>query len=233
MPSRRNCLTCEIHGSECFCSLSNDALAGLRSLGRSLELDAGERVLHEGYAADSVYVLCRGRMKLVASSPQGRLLLVRIAGPGDVLGLAAALQGTEHHATAEALEPCELKAVPRAAFLEFMDRFHDASRNAAVSVAMDYESAVLSARRLALSSSAAARLAHTLLEWGRMGQGQEPGSSIEFRMPLTHEELGTMAGLSRETVTRVLSRFRREGLVEQEGERMVLPRPGELESRYR
>jgi CRP-like cAMP-binding protein len=65
-----------------------------------------------------------------------------------------------------------------------------------------------------------------------MGGVAAPGSAMSFRMPLTHEELGNMAGLSRETVTRTLTKFRREGLVEQKGERMVLPDPAAMEERY-
>ena len=54
----------------------------------------------------------------------------------------------------------------------------------------------------------------------------------DFERPLTHEELGCMAGLSRETVTRTLTRFRREGLVEQLGQRIILPRPAAMAARY-
>ena len=70
-----------------------------------------------------------------------------------------------------------------------------------------------------------------LLDWGKMGDNPS-GSPISFRMPLTHEELGNMAGLSRETVTRTLTKFRNDGLVEQHGERMVLLNPAAMELRY-
>ena len=82
---------------------------------------------------------------------------------------------------------------------------------------------------LALSGSASSKLASVLLEWGRMGGG---AGALEFRMPLTHEELGNMAGLSRETVTRLLAKFRREGMVKQKGETMALPQPEVMERKY-
>ena len=81
--------------------------------------------------------------------------------------------------------------------------------NLAEAVAREYETAVLSARRLALSGSAAGRLASVLLEWGRrsadvewsLGMATEKNDEValRFRMPLTHEELGTMARISCET----------------------------------
>jgi CRP/FNR family transcriptional regulator len=193
-------------------------------------VEAGERVLREGFAPDHVYVVCHGTIKLTTSSRDGRLLLLRIAGPGDVLGLAAALKRSRYEATAETLETCQMKAIPRTQFLLFMQEFQAVSRNSAVAMAREYESAVLSARRLALSGSAAAKLASVLAEWGELilageheNEALRTGNEVRFHMPLTHEELGHMAGISRETVTRVLSVFRRDGLVRVDGNSMVLP----------
>ncbi|HEY0162194.1 MAG TPA: Crp/Fnr family transcriptional regulator [Edaphobacter sp.] len=229
VPARRNCLDCTASKTDCFCSLTNEALLELRSAGRNLHFDEGERLLHEGHTSESVYVICSGRAKLTASSPDGRLLIVRLAGPGDLLGLAAALKDRHQNISAEALEPCEVKSIERNEFLRFMEHFNDAGRNAVVSVALEYENALLSARRLALSSSAAGKLASVLLDWGRMGH-IAGDKAMEFRMPLTHEELGSMAGISRETVTRLLAKFRSERLVEQKGEQMILLSPNGLEA---
>lgn len=229
VPARRNCLDCAVSKTDCFCSLTNEALSELRSTGRNLLFEEGERLLHEGHASESVYVICSGRAKLTASSPDGRLLIVRIAGPGDLLGLAAVLKGQRQNVSAEALEPCEVKSIERSEFFRFMEHFRDAGRNAIISVALEYENALLSARRLALSGSAAGKLAGVLLDWGRMGH-VAGDKAMEFRMPLTHEELGSMAGLSRETVTRLLAKFRRERLVDQQGERMTLLSPAGLEA---
>lgn len=64
-----------------------------------------------------------------------------------------------------------------------------------------------------------------------MGHG-EAAARLEFAMPLTHEELGTMAGPSRETMTRLLSEFKREGLLELQDGRIVLPQPKKMEALY-
>ncbi|MGI4758336.1 MAG: Crp/Fnr family transcriptional regulator [Janthinobacterium lividum] len=194
-----------------------------------MRLGPREHVLSEGFAPDHVYVVCHGTIKLSTSSSDGRLLILRIAGPGDVLGLAAALKRSRYEATAVTLETCQLKAIPRTHFLLFMEEFQAVGRNSAMAMAREYQSAVLSARRLALSGSAAAKLAGVLAEWGELivaGEHEsEPEGNcgeVRFAMPLTHEELGHMAGISRETVTRVLSAFRREGLLYMESGSMVL-----------
>ena len=168
----------------------------------------------------------------------GGLLLLRLAGPGDVLGLASAVKGTAYEATVEALEECEVRVIPRREFVEFMNKFPEAGWNSTETIAREYGSVVLSARRLALSGSATAKLARVLLDWGRTSVRQMAGRNanaktsdveLRFRMPLTHEELGQMAGISRETTTRILSRLKREGLVIVEGERMLLPSPERME----
>jgi CRP/FNR family transcriptional regulator len=231
--SERSCLTCVVRGPDCFCTLGPEALRELDVSGSRLRFAAGESVLREGYSAGRVYVVCRGKIKLTASSAEGRMLLLRIAGPGDVLGLAAALKDAKQQVAAVALEACELKAMDREEFFRLMDRFKDVSRNAARSVALEYEGAMMSVRRLALSGSAARKLMDVLLECGRVNEGDMGSEAIEFSMPFTHEELGNFAGLSRETVTRMLSKFRREGLLEQEGGRMILRHPARMKALYR
>jgi CRP/FNR family transcriptional regulator len=218
-----------------------DALRQLDRMGTQVMFGEGERVVEEGDDPEQVCVVCKGVLKLTTSSAEGRILLLRLVGPGDVLGLAAALKGTKYEATAEALEECEVRVIGRGDFLDFMAKFQGVGTNSAETIAREYETAVLSARRLALSASAAGRLAGVLLDWGRMSlrksavvdEPQPKGdTALRFRMPLTHEELGNMAGISRETTTRVLTKLRREGLLELDGERMVLPVPSRLERLY-
>jgi CRP/FNR family transcriptional regulator, cyclic AMP receptor protein len=209
-------------------------------MGTQVVYGEGERVVEEGADPEQVCVVCKGMLKLTTSSTEGRMLLLRIVGPGDVLGLAAALKGTQYEATAETLEECEVRVIGRAEFLGFMEEFQGVGANSAETVAREYEAAVLSARRLALSGSAAGRLASVLLEWGRRSARKSAvddtpkkgEAALRFRMPLTHEELGNMAGISRETTTRVLSKLKGEGLIELEGERMVLLLPSKLERLY-
>ena len=235
MPTR-SCLNCAVRGPQSFCSLSTLAILEMEAIGNYLCLDAHTTLLHEGFSADRVFVLCSGRVKLCASSPDGRLLLLRVAGLGDVLGLASLLRGENslYRVTAETLEPCEVKSIARAQFIRFMDSSHEVSHAASSAIAREYDSVLLSARRLALSSSAAGKLASALLDWARLGvsPGLNPNAPLTFLMPLTHEELGSLAGLSRETVTRLLGKFRREGLIEIADTQMVLRKPAQLESLY-
>jgi CRP/FNR family cyclic AMP-dependent transcriptional regulator len=215
------------------CSFSSIVLRDFHSIGVSSHREARAILIREGFPADHLLIVCSGSVKVTSASTEGRLLLLRVAGPGDILGLAALRENTLYRVTAETLAPCIIKSIPRTDFVHFMGTHADVSRITALALAREYNSALLTARRLALSTSAAGKLASALLDWARMDDldnrlvaGNLP---ISFLMQLTHEELGSMAGLSRETVSRLLTRFRREGLINQTNDRMTLIQPEKLQ----
>jgi CRP/FNR family transcriptional regulator len=217
-------------------TLSGAVLRDFHSIGTCRQYKAQEVLIREGFPADHLLIVYSGRVKLVTSSTEGRLLILRIAGPGDFLGLAALLQKALYFVTAETLEPCIIKSIPHADFTRFMTTYPDVGYSIVHALAREYSGAVLTARRLALHTSAAGKLASTLLDLARVDElDNSPAQTnlpISFPMPLTHEELGSMAGLSRETVSRLLTRFRREGHVHQIHDRMTLNHPNQLETRY-
>ncbi len=233
----RNCLNCSILDTQSFSTFSADALRDFDFLGICRHYEPRAVLFREGSPADHLLIICAGRIKVTASSSNGRLFLLRVATPGDIIALAALQEHAIHRVSAETLSPCTVKSIPRADFIRFIESHTDASRITALAIAREYNSAVLSARRLALHTSAAGKLASTLLDWARTDGGSHSPTPadlpISFHMQLNQEELGSMAGLSRETVSRLLTRFRREGLVDQSDHQMTLNNPGRLEARYR
>jgi CRP/FNR family cyclic AMP-dependent transcriptional regulator len=218
------------------CTFSSAVLRDFHSIGISRHRETRAVLIREGFPADHLLIICSGSVKVTAASTDGRLLLLRVAGPGDILGLSALHKDTLYRVTAETLAPCTIKSIPRVDFVRFMETHADVSRITALAIVREYNSALLTARRLALSTSAAGKLASALLDWARMGDlDNSPARSnlpISFLMQLTHEELGSMAGLSRETVSRLLTRFRREGLINQNHDCMTLNEPAKLETLY-
>jgi CRP/FNR family transcriptional regulator, cyclic AMP receptor protein len=210
-----------------FCNFAPEALAEFDSLGLPVTFEPGDQVYAEGSLVESVYVLCTGRVKLSAVSQQGKTLILKIALPGDVLGLAAAISSQRHEVTAEAIGPVEVKAVAKAEFVRFLAKHGEASLHAAQALSQECLTSFYDVRRLALSSSMAGRLAGMLLEWARVPARGEV--SMRFTMALTHEELASLIGTSRETVTRLISRFKRENLIQVHGATMHILAPEKLE----
>src|SRR5712691_10142076 len=81
------------------------AIAGFDRISHRKLYPKGSVLFVEGHAARGVYVLCAGRAKLSITSAEGKKLIVRIARPGDLLGIHAALTGHSYEATAETLAP--------------------------------------------------------------------------------------------------------------------------------
>jgi len=205
------CLGCEHRTLRMFCNLSDAALNDFDRLGQHLEVKTGTQILHEGDPAESVAVICDGQVKLSCTSRQGRTLILKIAVPGDVLGLGAVMSRTSYETTAEAIVPTVLKRVAASDFLLFLEKHGQASLHAAQSISNEYKTVFFDARRLALSPTAAGRLASVLLDWGRNACCGK--SELRFRMALTQEDLSNFAGTTRETVSRTLNSFQKDKLI--------------------
>ena len=125
------CLTCELRASRTFCNLHQDALLKFAGVGEQLLLEGGVTIYREGTASSGVFVICTGQVKLSCTSKAGRTLILKIAKPGEVLGLGSVLSGTRHLLTAETLQPSELKSVSREEFLPFLENHAEAGFHAA------------------------------------------------------------------------------------------------------
>jgi CRP/FNR family transcriptional regulator len=211
-----------------FCSLGPEALADFETLGTHTMLPRGATLFQENAPSQGVFVICTGQVKLSCTSREGRTLILKLAVPGDVLGLGAVISESKYEVTAETAQPTEVKSIRREEFLQFLKKHGEASMHVAKALSEEYKSAFFDARRLALSGSTAGRLAGVLLEWGRA----ESCGKAEMRltMALTHEELANLVGCSRETMTRMLGRFKREKLIRMNGVSIHIPSPERLEA---
>jgi CRP/FNR family transcriptional regulator len=209
-----------------FCNLSGEALQRFDAMGMQIAFPGRAVVFEEGQNANCVFVVCSGQLKLSTTSREGRTMILRLAGAGDVLGLSATLNNQPYEVTAETLEPTQLKSVRRNEFLDFLESNAEIGQNTARTLAREYREVFLDARRLALSGSAAGRLGRLLLEWANTAACGKP--ELRFTMALTHEELANMAGISRETVTRLLNQFERDHLIQRRGATMTILGPEKL-----
>ena len=222
-----NCLNCPQACKHPFCNLGEKSLSFLEVNSIPMEYRRGNILFREGDECSAVFVICSGRVKISASSREGRTFILRIAGPGDVLGMDSALQADEYEVTAEAIEPTEVRVLRTNLFKQMVQEFADASLGAAKALAKDYRAVFDEACRIALPGSPAGRLARLILDWAADAKYTSLQSSVA--MPLTHEELASMTATTRETVTRTLGRFRKEKLISIRGVALTVLQPQALE----
>jgi CRP/FNR family transcriptional regulator len=118
----------------------------------------------EGQAPRGVFIIARGRAKLTTSSADGKAALLRVAEAGDIVGLPATISGQPYEVTAEASEDLQVKFIRRADFLQVLAQNGEACLKVAGMLALIYHSAYREVRYLALSHSAAQKLAGFLLD---------------------------------------------------------------------
>jgi CRP/FNR family transcriptional regulator len=204
-----------------FCDLPPAALHSFEAIKYATAYPKGAVLFVEGQAPRGIFVLCKGRVKLSICSTDGKTLILKIAEPGEVLGLSATVSGKTYELTAETIDPCQVNFVKREDFLRFLKEHADACFRVAEQLSDKYNTACREIRSLGLSHSAAEKLAKLLLEWSsRSGESnkQEP----RVRLSLTHEEIAQMIGTSRETVTRLFAELKKRQIVNARGATLVI-----------
>jgi CRP/FNR family transcriptional regulator, cyclic AMP receptor protein len=221
------CASCPHAGKHPFCSLGEGARSFLDSNSIAMEYQRGNILFREGEACNAVFVICSGRVKVSATSREGRTLILRIADAGDVLGISAALSRDEYEVTAEAMEPCQVRLLQTKHLAVMLQQFGDAGIGAAKVLAQDYRASIAEVQMIVMPGSPAGRLARLILNWA--AEARQKGSTSFVTMPLTHEELAAMTATTRETVTRTLGRFRKEKLISTRGVALTVLQPAALE----
>jgi len=227
LPIIENCLICNLRSERFFCDLPKTALAAFEKIKYSSAVPPGAVLFVEGQAPRGMYVVCRGRVKLSTTSRDGKTLILRIAEPGEVLGLHATVSGKPYELTAEALQASQLNFVKRDDFLHFLEQHGDACLRAAQHLSQNCQSAYEMIRSLGLSHSVTEKMARLLLEWSEQGENTKDG--VRIKIALTHEEIAQLVGTSRETVTRVLSDFRKQQIAQLRGSTLLIRNQPALE----
>jgi CRP/FNR family cyclic AMP-dependent transcriptional regulator len=203
-----------------FKDLPTKARSDFELLATHFHCRSSKVLISEAQEPSSILFLLEGEVNISMNSPDGRRLLLGVAGAGDILGLASAISGGSSEVRAEAMYPCRLASMRRQDFLEFLLHHPAASQNVARELSLHYTRACERLRILGLASSATARLAYLLLESCRVGD--ETRSGFKIRSALTHREIGECIGASRETVTRTLAGFKSHDLVRLRGSILVV-----------
>ena len=220
-----SCISCPHRAEQIFCDLPPIAVQRLDAITSRSSYPKGATLFVEGQSPRGVFIICSGKVKLSTSSIDGRTLITRLSGSGEVLGLPATVTGKPYELTAELIEPTQANFISRADFLDFASHNGVVALRAAQQLAGIYQSAIAEIRNIGLSQSAAEKLARLLLDLSaKNGKGK---TDANIRMTLTHEEIAQMIGSSRETVTRLFSDFKKRELLEFRGSTLILKnKPG-------
>src|SRR5437764_3471083 len=153
LPIVDNCVNCKLRNSNFFCSLAPDAMKALNQIKHVSSFPEGAMVFLEGQSARGVYILCQGRVKLMTANSEGKTLILKIAEPGQILGLQSVVSGKAHELTVETLQPSQLAFIAREDLLAFLKQYGEACLHAAQHLSRDCQSAYDLIRSIGLSHS--------------------------------------------------------------------------------
>ena len=198
----------------------------IASYAHRLTLGHGERLFLTGDEPACAYVVLRGVVKLVHGDAEGREMILAVGFPGQVVGLGSLLLGEHHRHDAYALGSSSALALTADALDRILAGGPAAARVVNAELArwsQRFEDAAIER-----GSRVSARVAGRLLDLAAaIGTDGEKGRYVEMPMPFA--DLARLSATSRETVSKTLHRFRREGLIDFRGRTMRIQRPDMLE----
>jgi CRP/FNR family transcriptional regulator, cyclic AMP receptor protein len=216
-----SCISCKLRADRMFCNLPSGALQAFEDIKYTAAYPEGAVLFVEGQTPRGIFVLCKGSVKLSINSPSGRTVILKLADPGEVLGLSATISGKPYEVTAETLDPCQVNFVKRDDVLHFLKDEVEVCFKVAEQLSEKYHDACKEAGTLGLSHSAVEKLAKLLLEWSAKN-GDAIKAEPHLKLRLTHEEIAQMIGTSRETVTRLFAELKKRQIAQSKGSTIVI-----------
>ena len=142
---------CDVASDRLFTGLPVEAQRDLAHIQTSLQFPEGHLLFREGEPAEGIVVLASGGVKLSICSHKGQQLVLRVAGPGDILGLSATVSGKSHEATAETTAASQVFFVKRKDLLRYLKEHTDACMHVVEFLSNDVHQAYHRVRALGLA----------------------------------------------------------------------------------
>lgn len=211
-----NCENCPSMKTGIFCDLEK---AGLKSVNQNKVMNLykrGQTIFFQGNPSFGLYCIASGKIKISKTGGDGKESILRIAGSGDVLGHRSLFSKDNYTATATVIEDAAvcfldknyiystLKAEPSIALnlIEKLSIGMGAAENRSASMA---------------NKNARERLAELLLTFRKSYGVEEQDGRIKLEIKLSRDEIASIVGTAHETIIRLISEFKNEGILEQEG----------------
>jgi CRP/FNR family transcriptional regulator, cyclic AMP receptor protein len=200
--------------------LGDDERRALEERGRRVDLEAGERLLQQGEPGDSVVLIVRGRAKVSYVTREGRELVLRFCGPGELVGELAVLDRRPRLSSVTALEPMEVLVVPARDFIALLGRMPGIVLELSRMLSRRFRDADLKRVEFGASDTVG-RVAARLVELAE-SHGDPTSEGIRITLPISQDELGAWTGASRAGVAAALRTLRELGWITTDRRRLTV-----------
>jgi len=213
-----HCLTCPVRNISIFSEISEESLEStIENFHTSvMSFDGGECIFHENDISNSAYTLRKGLIKISKSLPDGRVQIVRILLPGDLFGFDG-FAGENYNHTATALTECEVCRLPLNDLAELRESNSEVDRSMMARWIKNLRQTEDMLLELG-AKKASEKLASFILNLSQADNRidlYESDKNQWVPLPLSRSEIGSLLGLTIETVSRFFSGWKRKGLIKE------------------
>ncbi len=205
--------------SPVFAAVPPREIQALEAVVREESYRPREYIFMEGGPALWFCIVRTGRVKVLKHSRTGKDVVFELLGPGEPFGGVAVIEKRSYPASAQATEASVIVKIPQEQLVALAERHPSVIKEMALMIGRRLRDAHASVKSLAVDP-VEARLAATLLRLAREGAKVKRGTALPFH--LTRQSLADMTGTTVETTIRIVSRWLKDGLLQDEGGRFIL-----------
>lgn len=217
-----------LSGVPLFQGLDTDSLQKILKSASIRTFENEEFLFYQGDPADRLWVIVEGKVKLTQLAEDGQQILVRAAGPWNLIAVLAMVHNAHYPLSAQAVEPGKILSWRSVEFMQLTRLIPTLAVNA-IGVMAGHVQEFQDRYREAVTERVERRLARSLLRLAaQAGKKTEEGVLID--LPLSRQDLAEMSGTTLYTVSRILSRWEERGLVLSGRERVTVRFPHGLVS---
>jgi len=209
-----------------FAGLSPSELDDILREARAVRHAKGNNVFEQGEEAHSFFLLLHGHVRAAKTTPAGQQVVERYVTPGEIFGVARAIGLDRYPATATAVDESVVLTWPAAAWPRLVQKHPSLATNTLQTVGSRLQDS--HARVIEMSTEQVERrVARALLRLTQQA-GRKVDEGIEIDFPISRQDIAEMTGTTVHSVSRILSAWEGQGLIDGGRQRIVVCDPHKL-----
>lgn len=211
-----------------FAALREEDLQRIARLANERFYPKDSIIFFEGEPGEAFFFLKSGRVKIAKLNPEGAEQILKLLEPGTVFAEVILFTDESYPATARVMEDAKVGMIKKKDFEELVVAQPELAVRLLKLLNSRLREAQLQIKEMGLLDTHS-RTASLLLRLAKTYGVEDADGAIRFELNLNRQDLASMIGTTRETVTRVLSKFRKLGIIELKGDEVTILEPEELE----
>jgi CRP/FNR family transcriptional regulator, cyclic AMP receptor protein len=211
---KKDCIEDFIKSVPVFLHLSDEALGEVRKHLYKKQYAKGKKVFEKGDPISTVYIVEAGKIEIYKTDDEGRRLTLWYISPGELFCVPTLLYGTAI-ASAEVVKDAVMYCLDKSAFDDLVSRFQEFSTGLLRCLSSRIQSYSNSVEAFAFTGTSS-RVADILLRYRTI---DDKGNTV---CQLSQNEITSLAGTCRETVSRMLNRFKKDKIITMERRKILI-----------